>query len=220
LVQRATGSLWFYRLIYGRRTFTFKQRRYRYFFARYNATWKTERAVEVPIVWEHVRRYSPEQVLEIGNVLSHYFPVRHDIVDKYEAAPGVHNVDIVDYVPARRYDLIVSISTLEHVGWDETPREPAKLHQAIERIRHLLTPTGLAVITLPLAYNQAMDAMLRERALAITELGCLKRISADNRWVETTWPEIATAEFDQPFRGINGLLLATVTHQAAPIIDR
>jgi len=51
-------------------------------------------------------------------VLSHYFAVKHDIVDKYEIAPSVVNEDLVNFKPGKKYDLIVSISTLEHVGWD------------------------------------------------------------------------------------------------------
>lgn len=70
-------------------------------------------------------------MLEVGNVLSHYFPIHHDIVDKYEVCPGVINQDIADFLPQEKYDLILSISTVEHVGWDEQPQEPTKLLQVI-----------------------------------------------------------------------------------------
>jgi hypothetical protein len=66
-----------------------------------------------------VKRYKERNILEIGNVLSHYFPVNHDIVDKYEKADGVINQDVVHFYSPKKYDLIVSVSTLEHVGWDE-----------------------------------------------------------------------------------------------------
>ena len=55
-----------------------------------------------------------------------YYKFEHDIVDKYEKKKGIINQDIVDYKPDKKYDLIISISTLEHVGWDETPRENYK----------------------------------------------------------------------------------------------
>jgi SAM-dependent methyltransferase len=210
IATRLTSSLLYYRAVKSWRTFTFQGRRYRYFYHRYNATWKTERAVEVPIVWEIVRQHQGRRILEVGNVLSHYFPVTHDIVDKYEQAPGVRNEDIVDYRPARPYDLIVSISTLEHVGWDEQPREPDKLLRAIARLRELVAPGGTIVLTLPLAYNPAMDAMLRDGRLAFPRRYCLKRVSADNRWAEVDWPAIAQAEFNRPFRGINGLVIGVI----------
>jgi hypothetical protein len=211
LRTRLTSSLWYYRVTRGRRTFTYDGRTYRYFFHRYNSTWKTERAVEVPIVRAFLRDRDGRRVLEVGNVLSHYGPVAHDIVDKYERAPGVLNVDIVDYAPLVRYDLIVSISTLEHVGWDEEPRDPAKLLRAVDHLRALLAPGGRALVTLPLAYNPAMDDMLRDSRLRFDHVGCLKRISTDNRWAEVAWADIADARFNEPFRGINGLVVAMLT---------
>src|SRR5439155_26790749 len=65
---------------------------YQYFYHPYNQTYCNERAVEIPIVWPLVRSVPPERVLEVGNVLSHYFPTRHAIIDKFEHAPGVQNV--------------------------------------------------------------------------------------------------------------------------------
>jgi hypothetical protein len=210
LLRRATSSLWYYRLVKSAATFTYQGERYRYFYHRYNSTWKTERAVEVPIIWRLVQRHRGRRILEVGNVLAHYFPVTHDIVDKYERAAGVINEDIVDYQSATPYDLIVSISTIEHVGWDEQPREPEKLLRAIDNLRQLVAPGGLIVLTLPLAYNQAMDEFLRSGRLRFPEQGCLRRISADNRWAEVDWPAIQAAEFNRPFRGINGLVIGVI----------
>ena len=76
-------------------------------------------------------------MLEVGNVLSHYQRVCHDIVDKYEAREGVINEDVVSFDPGRRYALIVSISTLEHVGWDENPRETDKVSRALDNLERL-----------------------------------------------------------------------------------
>jgi hypothetical protein len=82
----------------------------------------------------------------VGNVLSHYFSVNHDVVDKYEKAEGVINRDIIDFHPSKEYDLIISISTLEHVGWDEDIsdhkilHDPSKILRAIENLRGLLAP--------------------------------------------------------------------------------
>ena len=85
-----------------------------------------ERSIEVPIVMEIVNQNKGKRILEIGNVLSNYYKVSHDIVDKYEKAPNVINQDVVDFKTNEKYDLIVSISTLEHVGWDEEPRDDKK----------------------------------------------------------------------------------------------
>ena len=70
----------------------------------------------MPIIWEEVKKHEAQRILELGNVLSHYYPVHHDIVDKYEKSSGVSNVDIRDFDTSKDYDLVVSISTFEHIG--------------------------------------------------------------------------------------------------------
>jgi len=206
-VDRTTSSYWYSRAFFSGRTFVFQGVRYPYLYRRYNSAWRSERVVEVPIVREVVRQYAGRSVLELGNVLSHYFPVTHDRIDKYERAEGVVNEDIVDFRPSKRYDLIVSISTLEHVGWDEEPRDPDKVLRAIDALRRLAKDGGRILVTLPMAYNPQLDARLRDGRVTFTRRGCLKRISKDNRWVEVDWPEIEHAQFDTPFRRINGLLI-------------
>jgi cyclopropane fatty-acyl-phospholipid synthase-like methyltransferase len=34
------------------------------------------------------------------------------------------NEGVVDFHPSKRYDIIVSISTFEHIGLDEKPKDP------------------------------------------------------------------------------------------------
>lgn len=158
-------------------------------------------------MWDIVQRSRGRRVLEVGNVLAHYFPVAHDRVDKYERAPGVINEDVVDYRPGKAYDLIVSISTLEHVGWDETPRDPDKILRALDNLARLAAPGGRIVVTLPLAYNPNVDAYLKDGRIAFAERLCLKRVSRDNRWEQVEWPEVQDARYDTPFRRINALVV-------------
>lgn len=81
--------------------FKFQNKKYPYFWHQYNTTWQNERTVEVPIIWEIVKKYKTKKILEVGNVLSYYFPVKHDIVDKYEKEKGVINEDVVNFQPAK-----------------------------------------------------------------------------------------------------------------------
>ena len=192
------------------KTFLFRGDAYPYFIHYYNLTWENERTVEVPIIWKIVGEHAGEKILEAGNVLSNYFSVHHDIVDKYEVADGVINQDVCDFQPSQKYDLIVSISTLQHVGWDETPREPMKIPQAIRHLETLLVPRGTLVVTLPLGYNHDLDEMLRKRKIPFTKMYCLKRTSANNEWSEVDWQSIAHAGYDRPFRGANGLVVGVV----------
>ena len=110
----------YYKKYASNRTFQFRGKNYSYFYDLYEQTWRTERLVEIPIVWEVVKasQINNNRILEVGNVLSHRYPIGHDVVDKYEVIGSVINQDIVEFNPSKRYDLIVSISTMEHVGWD------------------------------------------------------------------------------------------------------
>lgn len=181
---------------------------YRYFYHAYNQTYSNERAVEIPLVWPLVQRVPPERVLEVGNVLSHYFPTRHDVIDKYEQAPGVRNVDVVDVQPQQPYDLIVSISTLEHVGFHEQPLEPEKPWRAIRHLQRCLSPQGRLVVTMPLGQNPHLDRMLDEGRIPHDGLLCLRRVSRDNRWREVSWEDIRGARYGRPYRNANALVMA------------
>jgi SAM-dependent methyltransferase len=176
-----------YLLIYLRscETFYFQGQMYKYFFHWYNHTWKNERCIEIPIV---LRKYyeakvKGKRILEVGNVLSHYIPCNHDIVDKYEKLLGVINQDIVDFRPQKKYDLILSISTLEHVGWDEEKKNPNKILQALDNMKALLADRGEMIVTLPLGYNPHVDRLLAMGEIKFDHLFYFKRVSG--KWIET-----------------------------------
>jgi len=194
-------------------TFFFMGRRYHYFLHEYNLTWRNERTVEVPIFWDIVTRYRGKEILEVGNVLSHYFPADHDVVDKYEKAVNVVNADIVDYRPSKKYDLIISISTLEHVGWDDHPRDSMKVLRAIENLKALLAPCGKMMVSLPLGQNPNLDRLLNERIVSFSETYYLKRISRDNRWIEAEWKEVQGSSYGQPFPAANGLVIGVINSE-------
>ncbi|MEW6447592.1 MAG: tetratricopeptide repeat protein [Bacillota bacterium] len=191
-------------------TFKFCGQPYHYFCHYYNQTWDNERAVEIPIIKEFIMRYQGKRILEVGNVLAHYFPVEHEVLDKYEKAPRVLNQDVVDFNPKQKYDLIVSVSTLEHVGWDEEPREPTKILRAVEVLKGALAADGEMVVTLPLGYNAEMDKMLEDGRLSFTECYGLKRISTANEWVEVPWREVLGMEYGRPYPAANGLIIGII----------
>jgi SAM-dependent methyltransferase len=192
-----------------RPTFKFRGKLYHYFCHEYNRTWRNERVVEIPIIWDMVKKQKG-RVLEVGNVLSHYFSVNHNIVDRYERAGNVINEDIVDFNPEEKYDLIVSISTLEHIGWDEPEKlEPKKILDAMKNLKRCLTKNGRIVITLPVGYNRFIDELMRSGRL-FTRFYCLKRISFWNNWVETDWDGIKDKEYDKPYPFANGLIIGVV----------
>jgi SAM-dependent methyltransferase len=188
-------------------TFFFDGETYPYFRHHHNATWRNERAVEVPIVTRALAQARGGAVLEVGNVLRHYGWSDHPVVDKFEPGPGVINEDVLDYDPGRALDLIVTISTLEHVGWDDRPRDPAKLDAVVAHLRSLLAPGGRLVATLPLGYNPHIDERAAHGALGFDRLAFLERVDR-RRWREASAADVAGARYGDPHRGANGLLVA------------
>ncbi len=81
---KITGPFWYryYVKNKSKENFVFNNRPYPYFYHKYRNTWKNERAVEIPIVWTIIKKSEGKNILELGNVLSHYFDYDHDTVDK------------------------------------------------------------------------------------------------------------------------------------------
>jgi SAM-dependent methyltransferase len=188
-------------------------RSYRYLYHRHKFTWLTERAVEVPVAQALVDGYGADRVLEIGNVLSHYRPQPHQVVDKYEQAPGVLNEDVLDLGGLGQFDLIVAISTLEHVGWDESPRDPAKAARAVAVLRSLLAPGGLLAVTVPVGYNAAFDAALRSGEVPLDRAVALRR-AGRTRWREVAPADVWGAPYDSLLYRARGVLFGFVERPA------
>lgn len=186
-------------------TFSYAGEQVPYFRHPYNWTWLNERAVEVALAERALAARPGARVLEVGNVLAHYRPVTHDVVDKYERAPGVRNADVLDL--AGRYDLVVSVSTLEHVGLDEDVRDPGKPVRAVRRLRELLAPGGRLWVTLPVAYNPDLDAAVRDGRIAFDSLAALRREPRANVWRQVPVAEVWDAPYDRLLYTAHGLLV-------------
>lgn len=175
------------------RKFLFNGREYEYFYHDYNEAWASERTVEVPIIWDIVKSNKDARILEVGNVLPHYFGIQHTVLDKYEVWPGVTNEDIMSYSPGFDFDLIVSISTLEHIGWSlkRGVREPSGFIKAVNKLESLLAHGGELWFTVPLGYNPYVNKAV-EKELVGAELFFMKRISADNKWRQCSFNDVKT----------------------------
>ena len=122
----------------------------------------TDRCVELPAARSFLRASGPGRLLEIGNVLGYWYDLPdRTIVDRYERGPGIVNEDIVDYRPSALFDQIVSVSTLEHVGFDEPVRDPGRFGEALRALDRLGTPSARVFLTVPIGYNPSVDAAIR-----------------------------------------------------------
>jgi SAM-dependent methyltransferase len=179
--------------------FVFNNRKYKYFKHAYNGTWANERAIEIPIFLNIVDFYKGKNILEVGNVLSHYKKFKHDIVDLDEKAEGVINEDVRTFKTSKNYDLIISISTLEHIDETEGGNEQGIL-DAIENMKSLLAPFGDIYVTLPIAPNEHLNNLLKNKKLGLKEIYYMKKDFFDdykfnnNIWEQCEFSDIHTFE--------------------------
>lgn len=194
----------YYQQTLGKKTFLFRGTRLRYFCHWYNTTFDNERMIEIPIALNLLAAAKGKRILEVGNVLSHYTNMPRDVLDKYEKGAGVIHEDVVDYKPNEGYDLIMSISTMEHVGFDEVPKDPQKFVDGMKNLQSMLKPGGRLFVTIPVAYNP--DAVT---ALCNTKL-CSK-LHFYNRTKKTMWEEVSKEEalkkdFNTPYTFANAMI--------------
>lgn len=200
-----------YTLIKKKGTFDYDGDTLDYFYHRYNHTWTNERKIELPIIRREVYDMKDKtKLLEVGNVLSHYGSIGHKVIDKYEISPVVNNVDAADFRTDNKYDLIISISTLEHIGYDEHPQEPYKILRVIENLKKCLSKKGKIIFTVPIGYNPYLDELIFHDRLPLTEKRFLKKISK-NDWVEMSY---VGNLHEKRFPGINAIMVGVILGKA------
>jgi hypothetical protein len=181
--------------------FTYWGRALEYYDAAYNDTRKNERAVELPIASDWLNGRDKFAGLEVGNVTAHYGAWHASrIVDRYEPGDGVDNCDVFDI--AGPFDWILSISTLEHVRWDEPDTDPFGSVNAICHLRKQLAPHGEMLVTVPMGHHPYLDGVLAHdragahRACTLIRVGdgwrqtdtpMWKPYGATTIWAESVW---------------------------------
>lgn len=192
-------------------SFTFNKKKYQYFYHPSNLTWNNERTIEVPIFQYILKKAKDKKVLEVGNVMGQYFYHNHDVVDKYEKAVNVVNEDIITFNPKKKYDLIISISTLEHVGFDEKKKDKTKVLKGMTNLLSHLKRGGKFIYSIPIDYNTNMDELLKNHKMPYDEAFYLKRVTKDNRWQQTTREFALNKKYNFPFPCANGLFIGVIT---------
>ncbi|MEG4571644.1 hypothetical protein QUA56_02775 [Microcoleus sp. N3A4] len=226
------------------RTFTFKGKELYYNRIKFNNP--TERAVEISIAFDFIANLeNPQKILEIGNVLSHYenslsenIGIRsRRIVDKFEVDLGVENQDLMSLPSAEKYDAIVSISSVEHVGQADDPsggygeqiesRDLEGPLKAIAKIYDLLALDGKALITVPFGrltdgewYIQFSKEYLEvlwkkygipKDAISANYLKLIDRETADDKhymlWREVDVRELSNSEYGWPLSQANAIAI-------------
>lgn len=200
---------WYVSHLRSRTRFKYNQEKYQYCANRYNFSWANERSVEIPIFQKILGGQHPQaHILEVGNVMSHYQPIEHTVLDKYEKSSGVINQDILDFRSAKKYDLIFSISTLEHVGWDEDTKDPTKIEKSLLNLKSILKRKGEIWFSVPLGYNPNLDKQITLQKLPLTEKFFLKRASNfTNVWIEIDESKIRKPRYGKPYPHANIVMI-------------
>jgi len=193
------------RATYARESFQYNGQAFHYAAFPYTATWRNERCVEIPILLDFLKKHRGKRVLELGNVSRYFGNYSHDVVDKYEKHRDARNVDIVDFVPEQAYDAIVSISTLEHIGFDEAIKDPDKPIRALEALGRMVKNSNNVLIGFPIGYNRHLDQALIENRLPFKRMLYMRRVDEANHWVETTQAEALANPYGARYLGANAL---------------
>lgn len=151
------------------RSFWFRGKLFFYCVDWYNRAWKNERSVEIPVVKELLSMivkdgYRIGDVIEVGDTLRHYccgfYGTRPwTVVDAFERGKGVINEDVLRYKPSEPARLVVSVSTIEHVGIDDGKSDPVYAIEAVMRMKTWLVAGGELVCTWESGYNENLDIM-------------------------------------------------------------
>jgi hypothetical protein len=195
--------------------FKIENLKYRYFVNKNNSVY-TERVVEIPYIIKFLNLQTDENLLEVGNVLSKYLKMSHTILDKYEIGENIINEDAVNYNPGKKFSNIVSISTFEHIGFDEPIREYGKMTEALLNIIGLLEENGRLVITVPLGYNPEVDDLIRSHRINFSKTHFLKRFSRLNLWKETSMDDALRFKYGSKYPAANAI--AILVYQKIPTV--
>ena len=203
------AAFFYYCIFRFRKQFVFNNYTYTYFYHLHNRTFGGERAIEIPIALKYLFETKGKNTLEVGDVLSHYVSINHDILDKYEKRKGIINEDVASVSLGKKYDLILSISTMEHVGHSYGEKlDPNKFLKGIKNLKRHLTKNGTLVITVPVYYNPFLTELIIAKKIPFTTVFFMKRISYMNDWKQIDYAEaIKGNTYDGYFANTNVLCI-------------
>lgn len=121
------------------------------------------------------------------------------------------NQDIEYYKPDKKYDLIVSISTLEHVGFDDEVKDSSKIDRVIEHITsNLLNSGGTFLFTVLLGYNFDLDAKLQRNFFNLDGYAVYQKSFLTEQWYEVELGAVSTCVYGSRGDGAGELFVGVI----------
>jgi len=126
------------------------------------------------------------------------------VVDKYEIFPGVINQDIEDFRLCDKFGLIISISTIEHIGLDDSPKDLEKAIRVLKKLKtKFLEEDGIMLVSFPINYNEKISEMINKNKISNFKIFCFKKTDQKyNLWEETTYEEVKDIKHSQPVKAV------------------
>jgi hypothetical protein len=182
-----------------------------------------ERIVEVPFFKQIIK--DRKNILEIGNVLSNYDVVGHMVVDKYEPKeynssslipmiPIAHK-DIETYGIGLKFDIVISISTFEHIGYEAPEiKDNEKIVRVIKHIKeNLLTKCGDLWFSFPTGFNKNLDELIRTKKIQCTNYYCFQRYS-EIGWTCCQFENVNWDAYDNPYGCGNCIVICRIKNES------
>ena len=171
--------------------------------------WRNERCLELALGRLALAVHTPHTVLEIGNVMPLAGAHGHTVVDKYETGAGIINEDVLTFASGRRYGLVLSISTFEHVGWDEEPRDPDKASAALSRLSGLVEEDGALLVTIPVGDHRRLERSFVADDGPFDAVSLFVKASRLARWEPRPPAERGNVRYGSPYANGNAVLVGT-----------
>lgn len=158
-----------------------------------------ERDIEIPFGADVLRRTRVQRVLEVGNAMQITHPDlrERDIVCMYDKQGGpqdVHRVDVLGW-DGGPYGLILSISTLEHIGYEyacaDGVCDQSRAIDAVTHLTRLLAPRGRLIFTIPIGFHNELVEHVLHRAIEPSwDVSYMVRVNGYNEWQQRPLREV------------------------------
>jgi len=120
----------------------------------------SERAIEIPLAIDFLSNYAQQDpITELGCVLPYYILKRgsHNVYDLTDKHPQCTRCDLRTLNDNDLKGVVVSISTLEHLGLAEYGIEKGSTDEGVALLKRILADARKYFITVPIGYNKTLD---------------------------------------------------------------